>query len=144
MLHKRIAALVALPFAAALLASCASVASDAYVVENDPGSVEHVDGSDIGRVTLSADAEKRLGVETTRVTREGRHLAVSDAAIFVDPDGAWWVFTRPEPGVYVRHEIVLERQSDGLALLASGPPAGTEVVTAGVAELYGIEAEVGH
>ena len=143
MLHKRIAALVALPFAA-LLASCASVASDAYVIENDPGSVEHVEGSDIGRVTLSADAEDRLGVQTTRVTREGRHLAVSDAAIFVDPDGAWWVFTRPEAGVYVRHEIVLDRQRDGLALLASGPRAGTEVVTAGVAELYGIEAEVGH
>lgn len=144
MMHKRLASLVALPFAAALLASCASVASDAYVIENDPGNVEHVDGSDIGRVTLSADAADRLRVRTTQVAREGRHLVVPDAAVFVDPNGAWWVFTMPEPGVYVRHEIVLDRQRDGLALLESGPRAGTEVVTAGVAELYGIEAEVGH
>ncbi len=36
------------------------------------------------------------------------------------------------------------RHRQGLTLLSSGPGAGTEVVTVGVAELYGIEAEVGH
>lgn len=143
MQNKRLV-LATLPLAAGLLTSCAGVASDAYVIENDPGTVEHVDGSEIGRVILDDGAEERLGVQTMRVIREGRHLAVSDAAIFVDPDGAWWVYTNPGPGVYVRHEIALKAQRDGVALLSSGPKPGTAVVTAGVAELYGIEAEVGH
>ena len=143
MQRKRLA-LATFPVAAALLTSCAGVPSDAYVIENDPGTVERVDGSDLGRVILSDGAEERLGVETARVTREGLRLAVSDSAIFVDPDGAWWVYTNPEPGVYVRHEITLKDQRDGLALFSSGPKPGTEVVTAGVAEIYGVEAEVGH
>ena len=143
MQRKRLA-LVALVLAAGSLTSCAGVASDAYVIENDPGTVEHVDGSDIGRVILSDGAEERLGVQTARVDRQGRHLAVPDEAIFVDPDGAWWVYTNPRPGVYVRHEIALKAQRDGVALFSSGPKPGTEVVTTGVAELYGVEAEVGH
>ena len=143
MKQKRVA-LAALPLALGPLASCAGVPSDAYVIENDPGTVEHVDGSDLGRVILGDGAEERLGVQTARVTREGKHLVVSDSAIFVDPEGAWWVYANPEPGVFVRHEITLEDQRDGLALLSSGPKPGTEVVTAGVAEIYGVEAEVGH
>ena len=143
MLRKLLSHLVFL-CAAVLLGSCAEVPSDAYVVENDPGSVEHVDGSEIGKVTLAEGAAERLGLETAPVTRRGGHLVVPAAAVFVDPDGAWWVFTNPAPGVYQRHEIEVESQHDGTVLLSSGPDVGTPVVTVAVAELYGIEAEVGH
>jgi hypothetical protein len=143
-MQRKLAALAALPISAALLSSCAEAVSDAYVVENDPGSVEHVEGSDIGRVSLADGAAERLQVQTTPVERQGRELAVPASAVFVDPDGVWWVYTNPEPGVYVRHEIAVDHHRDGRAVLSSGPKAGTEVVTVGVAELYGIEAEVGH
>lgn len=143
-MQRRRASLAALPLAVSLLASCGDATSDEYVIEDDPGSVEHVEGSDIGRVTLTDGAAGRLGVRTTPVTRVGQRLAVPDRAVFADPDGAWWVYTNPAPGVYVRHEIRLARHRQGLTLLSSGPGAGTEVVTVGVAELYGIEAEVGH
>jgi hypothetical protein len=137
--------LAGLPLAAAAtLSACAGTTSDAYVIENDPGHVEHVDGSELGRVHLTHAAVKRLRIDTDVVRRTGRHLAVSGNALFVDPDGAWWVYTNPGRGVYVRHEVDLLRHRGDLALLSSGPRAGTVVVTVGVPELYGIEAEVGH
>lgn len=143
-MQRKLATLAALPIVTGLLASCAGATSDEYVIENDPGSVEHVEGSDLGRVTLTDGAAGRLELRTTEVVRQGRHLAVPDKAVFVDPEGAWWVYTNPEPGVYVRHEIAMARQRNGLVLFSSGPAVGTDVVTVGVAELYGIEAEVGH
>lgn len=143
-MQRKLAALAALPITAVLLGSCAEAVSDAYVIEDDPGTVEHVDGSEIGRVTLADGAAERLRVQTSSVSREGRRLVVPQAAVFVDPDGVWWVYTNPEPDVYVRHEVAVEHQRDGLALLSSGPRPGADVVTVGVAELYGIEAEVGH
>lgn len=139
------AGLAALALAAAtLLGSCAEAPSDAYVIQNDPGHVEHVDGSEVGTVTLDEGAAERLELVTAAVTEKGKWLVVPDAAVFVDPEGVWWVYTAPEPNVYVRHEIGLDHQADGRSMLTSGPPAGTEIVTVGVAELYGIEAEVGH
>jgi hypothetical protein len=46
--------------------------------------------------------------------------------------------------VFVRHEVGLVRDDAGVALLSAGPPAGTPVVTVGVAEVAGVEDEVGH
>lgn len=135
---------VTLTLSGALLCGCAGAVSDAYVIENDPGKVEHVDGSELGKVTLTEPAAKRLSIEVTPVEERGRRLVVPSSAIFVDPDGAWWVYTNPEPLSYVRHEVEIVREADGHVVLSSGPEAGTEVVTVGVPELYGVEAEVGH
>jgi hypothetical protein len=127
-----------------LLSSCAGSVPDKYVIENEPASVEKIAGSDRARVILTDRAAKRLGVQTTRVKRAPGGLVVPSAALFVDTDGVWWVYTNPEPLVFVRHEIRLDRESGGHAFLSSGPPVGTEVVTVGVAELRGVEDEIGH
>jgi hypothetical protein len=58
-------------------------------------------------------------------------------------NGAAWVYTAPEPLVYVRHPIVVDYVEGDRAVLSKGPPPGTAVVTVGVAELYGIEVGVG-
>lgn len=135
----------ALPVAAAvLLSSCAGAVSDTYVVSNDPGRVETTKGSDLGRVILTEQAFDRLGIQTTPVTKSGRRLVVPSDAAFVDSDGAWWVYTNPEPFEFVRHEIEIEDEVDGRVFLSSGPALGTAVVTVGVAELSGVESEVGH
>jgi hypothetical protein len=42
----------------------------------------------------------------------------------------------------VREAVVIERIKDDLAYLQEGPPAGTQVVTVGVPELYGAEVGV--
>jgi hypothetical protein len=71
-------------------------------------------------------------------------LVVPSSAVFVDTEGHWWVYTNPEPQVFVRHHVDLDRQAGGRAFLRSGPVVGTEVVKVGVPVLSGIEDGVGH
>ena len=127
---------------AAMLSSCADAASDKYVVQNDPGHVEPIPGSDVGLVTLEDGAAERLQIRTTEVVAAGRQLVVPSEAVFVDTSGVWWVFTSPEPNHFVRVEIDLLRQQDGRAFLAFGPAPGTEVVIVGVAQLFGVEKSI--
>lgn len=129
---------------AAALSSCAGAASDKYLVQNDPGHVATIPGSDVGLVTLSDGAAERLRIETTAVVAKGKRLVVPSEAVFVDTSGVWWVFTSPEPNHFVREMIQLLRQRDGKAILASGPAPGTEVVVVGVAQLSGVETSIGH
>lgn len=138
MSRRRTILAVLLAATALLLTGCGAAASDDYVIRNDPGHFEN------GKVHLEDGAADRLGLETAEVARNGKGLMVPDDAVFVDPEGTWWVYTRPEPNVYVRHEIQIDEQRNGRSLLSSGPEVGTDVVTVGVAELYGIESEVGH
>ena len=53
------------------------------------------------------------------------------------------MYTNPEPLVFVRAPIDIVRETSTEAILADGPPAGTEIVTVGVPELYGTETEFG-
>ena len=122
-----------------LVSSCGGALVDTYAIEHEPAVVESIDGSDQVRITLEEQAARRLEIETSPVEQNATGLAVPSSAVFVDPDGKWWVYTSPEPLVFVRHEIDLEREEDGVAHLTSGPPAGTEVVTVGVPELSGLE-----
>ncbi len=69
---------------------------------------------------------------------------VPSSAVFVDTEGAWWVYTNPKPLVFERQKIALQREAGGFAYFASGPPVGTKVVTVGVPELSGVEDAVGH
>lgn len=127
-----------------VLTSCAGSISDAYVVENDPGHSEPIAGTDLHKVTLTPAAARRLGVDTTTVREHRRGLTAPSTAVFVDPHGHWWVYTSPEPHAYVRHAISEPVERNGRAVFRKGPAPGTQVVTVGVAELYGIEEEVGH
>jgi hypothetical protein len=137
---------VALPLLAILLlSSCAGAVADAYTIEHEPAHVEPIPGNDhVQRITLEEPAAKRLAIQTTPVHKAGDRLVVPSSAVFVDPEGHWWVYTNPEPLVFVRHQVGLDRQAGGRAYLTSGPAVGTEVVTVGVPELAGIEEGVGH
>jgi hypothetical protein len=115
--------------------------------QDSPGRVEPINGSDVGRVTLTAEAARRLGITTVPVREEevaGKWLLVIPyAAVLYDASGETWAFTSPEPLVFVRHQITVESIKDDRVYLSDGPPAGTAVVTVGVAELYGTEVGVG-
>ena len=140
----RLKGLAPVALAGALLTGCAGAVSDAYVIENDPGSVEHIEGSDVSRVTLTEAAARRLGVQTTRVVEARRGLVVPSAAVFVDTNGVWWVYTTGPAFSYVRHEVEVLREDGERTVLSQGPEPGTGIVTVGVAELYGVESGVGH
>jgi Cu/Ag efflux pump CusA len=127
-----------------LLPACAGAVADKYTIEHEPAAVESIAGSDHAQVSLEERAAQRLAIQTTSVEKRGNSLVVPSSAVFVDPNGAWWVYTNPKPLVFERQKIALQREAGNLAYLSSGPSAGTRVVTVGVPELYGVEEAVGH
>jgi hypothetical protein len=65
------------------------------------------------------------------------------AAVLYDPHGNTWIYTNPEPLIFVRHRIDVEFIEGDRAVLREGPAIGTTVVTAGAAELFGVEQKFG-
>jgi hypothetical protein len=113
--------------------------------EGDPAVVAAVPGTDLHRLTLTEHAIERVGIATatTAVDPHSGKLTVPYAAILYDSTGKAWVYTNPEPRVYVRRSITVQRINGDVALLTDGPPAGTVVVTTGAAELFGAEFDTG-
>lgn len=107
------------------------------------GAVEGTTGNP-RLVTVSEEAAERLGIETTQVKpgQAGR-TAVPYAAVLYDAEGDTWVYTNPEPLVFVRTQISVSKIVGDVAELLDGPPSGTLVVTVGLAELFGEETGVG-
>jgi hypothetical protein len=64
------------------------------------------------------------------------------AAVIYDTEGNTWIYTNPEPLVFVRQSIVVDRIEGDEAFLSQGLDSGTMVVTVGVSELYGAETGV--
>jgi hypothetical protein len=127
-----------------ILAACGGQISDRYVIENEPATLEEIPGTELKRVILSGDAIQRLGIQTSAVTASSpESLAVPSSALWMDVEGVFWVYTNPEPKVYVRHVATVEDDDGETAILSSGPPVGTQVVTVGVPELFGTEVGVG-
>lgn len=109
----------------------------------EPAVVEEIPGSELSRITLSAKAAERLGIETAPVVQGVEQLTLPYAAILYDSEGKTWAYATPDENVFVRHEIVVDRIDGEVVFLAEGPPAGTAVVTTGAAELFGTETGVG-
>jgi hypothetical protein len=126
-----------------LLCGCGESVTDEQVLD-EPAKVEHIKGTDVSRVTLTRDAAGRIDLQTASVKRTGKLAVVPSGALLIDPEGVYWVYANPEPLVFVRREISVDHETGSKAFISKGPPAGTRVVTVGVAELYGAETEVGH
>jgi hypothetical protein len=65
------------------------------------------------------------------------------SAVFYDAHGNIWAYTNPEPLVFVRQPVDVEHIEGDVAVLKEGSTVSGEVVTAGAAELWGIESEFG-
>lgn len=130
------------------LSACSQHAGTHHKIE--PAHVEHLEGSELSRVTLTEKAIERLDVQTERarmadVARsETQRLVIPYSAVLYDEHGKTWVYKSPSPRTYVRHHIEIDYIDGELAVLSDGPPAGTDVVSIGAAELLGTEFEVGH
>jgi hypothetical protein len=103
--------------------------------------VEKVAGQPgIHRVRLTADAAKRVGLQTVSVRPDASgRLTVAAAAVLYDERGRTWVWTQVAPLTYQRAPVTVARVVGSTAVLTAGPAAGTRVVTLGAAELRGSE-----
>ncbi len=70
---------------------------------------------------------------------EEESLGVPWSAIVHDIQGDTWIYEELTPQKYARRRVQVRQLTGDWAVLASGPPAGTKVVVAGAAELYGTE-----
>ena len=124
--------------AALPVAGCTEVESET-ATGYEPSTLEPVKGNDdIQRVTFTAEGARRVDLQTASVRRN----VVPYAALIYDPEGKTYVYTSPKPLEYLREEVKVDRIEGDRVLVSRGPPAGTEVVTVGAAEVYGTELEV--
>lgn len=126
-----------------LLGACGKAPSDAHAVV-EPATIEALEDQEVVRITLTEMAAQRLDIQTVPVEQSEEWLVVPSDAVFVDTTGTFWLYTSPEPLVFIRQQIGLDHEQGDQTYLSDGPDPGTAVVTVGVPELYGAETGIGH
>jgi multidrug efflux pump subunit AcrA (membrane-fusion protein) len=124
-----------------LLSACSAVPEEEEAL-NEPATLEPIDGTDVSRITLTAEAAERVDIQADPVLAAGSATMIPYAAVFYTATGDTWTYTNPEPLTFVRVPIVVDHISGDRAFLSDGPPRGMEVVTQGASELYGTETDV--
>jgi hypothetical protein len=142
--RSRRSGLLALLAAAGLaVAACSDSKSESE--KPAPASLEEVAEGEIGRITLTDQAADRLDIQTQTVEAGtgAASLQVPFDAVIYQADGSTWVYSNTEGLVFLRTPIEIDHIEGDVALLASGPEAGTKVVTVGASELLGFESGIG-
>jgi hypothetical protein len=130
---------LALITAAFALSACGTPAKDEGGEE--AATVAPIKGTDTNLVTLQKEASETLGIKTTAITKEGEHEVLPAAALVYAADGHTFTYASPRPNQYMRAAITVDRIDGGKVILKKGPPVGTNVVTVGSQELFGLENE---
>ena len=81
---------------------------------------------------------QRVGVALT-LKSEAESLSIPWSAIIQDIHGGAWLYEQTGDRTYVRRRVAVRYVVDTTAVLAFGPPPGSQVVVAGAAELFGTE-----
>lgn len=101
------------------------------------------------RVILEPGVAERLELKLQPIASLGAagagvgSRALPYGALLYKPDGSTFVYTNPEPDVYLHQAVKVERVDGDVAVITDGPRTGTPVVTDGAAELMGMEFGVG-
>jgi len=82
---------------------------------------------------------QRLMVHLPTQSKGRSGVMVPTAAVLYDVQGGTWVYVNETGYVYRRQRVELIETQEGKAYLGRGLNAGTRVVTAGAAELFGTE-----
>ena len=86
--HHRWSAALLLLGALGISACARSEAFDSEAASDEgPSKVEHVKGSDVARIVLTAQAAERLGIRTAAVTDAGPRRTIPYAAVLYDAEG---------------------------------------------------------
>ena len=70
---------------------------------------------------------------------DAESIAIPWSSVYHDIYGSQWVYEQVSERTFVRRRVEVLSVLDGWAAIARGPKVGTQVVTAGVAELVGTE-----
>lgn len=109
-----------------------------------PAKIDKIEGSAVSKVTLTADAEKRLGIETiVPELGDSNRALVPLSALLYDTKGAAWLFACSSEHVYQRVRVEVLDTLENQVRVSGALPRGVAIVTQGVAELYGAEFGVG-
>ncbi|MEA2195258.1 MAG: hypothetical protein QOG42_1692 [Solirubrobacteraceae bacterium] len=128
------------PILAALalgLSACTQVEESENSYE--PTSVHPIKGREVQRVTFTAEAARRAGVQLARVSTHRGHHVIPYAALIYNDEGDTYTYVSARPLEYVRTPIEVARIAGDEVLLEHSPPVGTRVVTTGAAEVYSAE-----
>ena len=123
------------------LSGCKEVESET-AAGYEPAKLEEIKGTDMERVTFTAEGADRLGLKTAKVRTHKDGVVIPYRALIYDPEGKTYAYTSPKDLQYVRKEVKVDRIRENRVILSKGPPTGTEVVTVGAAEVYGTELDV--
>lgn len=93
---------------------------------------------EVGNRDAALRPGQRVGV-TIPLRDDDENPVVPWSAIVHDVDGGSWVYEALEHGAYARRRVQVLRVVGDRAALGAGLPAGTDIVTTGVAELFGTE-----
>ncbi|GLZ34933.1 hypothetical protein Lesp02_71200 [Lentzea sp. NBRC 105346] len=128
-------------------AGCAAPASSTKTTAPEkPAKVEAIAGKSVKSVTLTEQAEKRVGLDTVQIAAGAGGTTVPYAAVLYTPDGKTWVYTVAGTRSYVREQVVIASVTGAtgdVAVLSQSPAVGTTIVKTGLIELYGAELGVG-
>jgi multidrug efflux pump subunit AcrA (membrane-fusion protein) len=131
--------------AACLAASCASGLAGEASAKITPARVEATLDAKIKKITLTPKAAERLGIQIdeVRVDTSGRRI-VPYASVLYDLTGKTWVYISADPLTFFRGAVEIDTIKGDNVYLSDGPPTGTKVLAAGVAQVFGTEVKVGH
>jgi len=109
-----------------------------------PGGDANAQYYQVSESNYSLEPGQRVFVRVPQPGSGEPQRVIPYSAVIYDATGKTWAYTNPEPLTFVRHAIDVEYIEGDLAVLKDGPAVGTPVVTAGAAELLGVEQGVGH
>ena len=126
-----------------LLTACTKESVEEEVEK--PVTLQPIEGTDLNRLTLTAEAAERLGLETVAVRSQEikgvEEQVIPYAALLYDPSGMAWVYVNDGPLVFFRQAVTVDFIDGNDVFITEGPDAGANVVTLGATELFGSESE---
>ena len=111
-------------------------------VTGPPAANAQASSADLFFEVANSDRAFRPGEKVSVVVSsagDARGLTVPASAIVYDYHGGAWVYVRTAPGTYLRQRVEVARTIGTSVVLTRGAEPGAQVVTAGVAELFGTE-----
>ena len=127
------------------LVACDNKASKISAAKAAPAAtISKSEESGISRITLTDQAAQRIGIQVVQAKSAVNGVEVPYSALLYEAAGNEWVYTNPEPRVFKRVAVKVERIAGDNMYLSKGLKAGTKVVTVGAVELHGAEFEIGH
>ena len=124
------------------LGTTTALALTAVPVTGPPSANPGLATSDLFYALQAADGSVRTGERVSvqlPLTGTEQSLVVPTAAVVYDLNGGAWVYQATGATSFVRRRIEIRSQAGDRTLVARGIEAGTKVVTAGAAELFGTE-----